>query len=143
MKLISALKKLKNSKLPGHDNILKEFIKITKAEMVPVYVSLFNIILKTGLIPDKIRPIYKNKGPMSDPNNYRLITTLSCLNKLFTTVLNERVTDFLEENAMLNENQASFRKSYSTTDHVFSLYAFIEIMKFEKKKLFCSFVDFS
>ena len=116
--------------------------------MVPVYVSLFNIILKTGLIPDelstgKIRPIYKNKGPITDPNNYRLITTLSCLSKLFTAVLNERLTDFLEENDMLNENQAGFRKSYSTTDHVFSLYVLIEIMKFEKKKLFCSFVDFS
>ena len=68
------IKKLKNSKSSGHDNILNEFIKITKVEMVPIYVSLFNIILKTGLIPDewstgKIRPIYKNKGPMTYPNH--------------------------------------------------------------------------
>ena len=44
---------------------------------------------------------------------------------------------------MLSENQAGFRKTYSTSDHIFSLHALIEIMKFEKKKLFCSFVDFS
>ena len=117
--------------------------------MVPVYFSLFNIILKTGLISDewstgKIKPIYKNKGPMSDPNNYQPITILNCLNKLFNAVLNERLTNFLEENAMLDENQADCRKSYSTTDHVFSLYALIEIIKFEKKKkMFCSFIDFS
>ena len=51
-------------------------------------------------------------------------------------MLNERLTNFLEENGMLNENQAGFKKSYSTTDHVFSLYALIEIMKFEEKKMF-------
>ena len=73
---------------------------------------------------------------MSDPNNYRPITILSWLNKLFTAVFNERLTNVLEENAMLNENQADFRKSYSTADHVFSLYALIEIIKFEKKKCF-------
>ena len=118
--------------------------------MVPVHFSLFNIILKTGLISDewstgKIKPIYKNKGPMSDPNNYRPITILNCLNKLVNAVLNERLTNFLEENAMLDENQADCRKSYSTTDHVFSLYALLEIIKFikEKKNMFCSFVDFS
>ena len=91
--------------------------------MTPVYISLFNIILKTGYIPDewaigKIRPIYKNKGDVTDPNNYRPITILSCLNKLFTTILNERLTDLLDENDMLNENQAGFRKAYSTSDHV-------------------------
>ena len=146
--IYSCIRKLKNSKSPGHDNILNEFIKVTKVEMTPIYVSLFNIILNTGIIPDewsvgKIRPIYKNKGSTTDPNNYRPITILSCLNKLFTAVLNERLTEYLDENVMLSENQAGFRKTYSTSDHIFSLHALIEIMKFEKKKLFCSFVDFS
>ena len=112
---------------------------------MPVYVSLFNLILKTGIIPDewavgKIRPINKNKGPMSDPNNYRPITILSCLNKLFTAVLNDRLYE------LFGRKRYPTRKSgwlYSTSDHIFSLHALIEIMKFEKKKLFCSFVDFS
>ena len=146
--ILKCIAKLKNSKSPGHDDILNEYIKLTRDAMTPVYVSLFNIILKTGFIPDewaigKIRPIYKNKGDVTDPNNYRPITILSCLNKLFTAVLNERLTDLLDENDMLNENQAGFRKAYSTSDHVFSLHALIEMMKYEKKKLFCSFVDFS
>ena len=70
---------------------------------------------------------------MSDPNNYRPITIQSCLNKLFTAGLTERLTNFLGENDMLNENQSGFRSPYSTTDDVFSPYALIEIMKFEKK----------
>ena len=54
--------------------------------MIPIYVSLFNIIPQTGFIPEswsigKIRPILKNNGNPLDPNNYRLITILSCLNK--------------------------------------------------------------
>lgn len=111
--------------------------------------SLFsNLILNTGHLPNdwlfgKIKPIYKNKGDSLDPNNYRPITLLSCLGKLFTAALNERLNMFLEENNLLNENQAGFRKHHSTTDHIFTLYSLIELMKYEKKKLFCCFVDFS
>ena len=43
---------LKNSKARGHDIILNEFIKITKQTMIPIYVSLFNIIPQTGFIPE-------------------------------------------------------------------------------------------
>lgn len=52
---------------------------------------------------------------------------LSCLGKLFTSVLNNRLTAFLEENNILDENQAGFRKGYSCSDHIFTLHALIEI----------------
>ena len=32
-------------------------------------------------------PLYKNKGSVNDPDNYRGITLLSCLSKLFTSAL--------------------------------------------------------
>lgn len=142
------IRKLKNSKSPGFDGILNEYLKLTKEHMLPIYVSLFNLILNTGHIPEqwmkgKIKPIYKNNGDSSDPNNYRPITILSCLGKLFTALLSERLNAFLDESGILCENQAGFRKRYSTSDHIFVLHALIEIMKFDKKKLFCSFVDFS
>ena len=44
---------------------------------------------------------------------------------------------------LLSENQAGFRKDYSTLDHIFSLNAIIEILKYHKKKLFYGIVDFS
>lgn len=142
------IQKLKNSKTPGGDEILNEYLKLTKDQMLPIYTSFFNLILNTGHVPDqwlegKIRPIYKNKGDTLDPNNYRPITLLSCLGKLFTAVLNERLNTFLEENDLLKENQAGFRKKYSTYDHIFALYSLIELLKYEKKKLFCCFIDFS
>ncbi|MCG7875884.1 MAG: reverse transcriptase family protein [Candidatus Thiodiazotropha endolucinida] len=142
------INKLKNSKASGDDEILNEYLKITKECMLPIYVSLFNLILDTGHIPDmwlegKIKPIFKNKGGPLDPNNYRPITLLSCLGKLFTATLNERLSNFLEENNLLKENQAGFRKHYSTVDHIYSLYSLVELLKTENKKLFCCFVDFS
>ena len=65
--------------------------------MLPIYVSVFNIVLETGIIPDSwiegsIRPIYKNNGNTRNPENYRPITILSCFGKLFTAVLNLRLT---------------------------------------------------
>ena len=143
------IKRLKNNKTPGGDEILNEYLKLTRHFMPSVYESLFNLILKTGHVPEqwligKIIPIFKNKGDPKDPNNYRPITILRCLGKLFTAVLNDRLCNFLEYNEMLLENQARFRKHYSTTDHIFTLHSLIELLKYEKKKkLFCCFVDFS
>ena len=90
-----------------------------------------------------ICPIYKNKGDRADVQNYRPITILSCLGKLFTSVINSRLNDYLEESMILSENQAGFRQQYSISDHIFSLYALIELLKSQKQKLFCCYVDFS
>ena len=139
---------LKNSKAPGSDQILNEFIKYSRNQLLPLYVRIFNLILNTGIIPENwveglIMPIYKNKGDSMLPENYRPITLLSCMGKLFTAILNERLTLFLDENRILLENQAGFRKHYSTSDHIFVLHSLFELLKKQKKKLFCAVVDFS
>ena len=142
------IKLLKNNKAPGIDHIINEYIKHTSTRMIHIYVDIFNIILNTGKIPTNwskgiIIPIYKNKGDPKEPINYRPITLLSCIGKLFTCTLNNRLNNFLTENKILNENQAGFRKHYSTTDHIFTLNAIIEILRHHKKKLFCAYIDFS
>ena len=87
-------------------------------------------------------PIYKKKGSQLDPGNYRPITILSYLGKLFTAILNERITSFLNNSDILKQNQAGFRSGFSTTDHIFTLKCLIDTLKTQKKKLFCSFIDF-
>ena len=141
------IRNLKNSKSPGLDNILNEYIKNTKFLMLPLYVKLFNAVLDSGIIPSTwvegiIIPLYKKGDPLN-PTNYRPITLLSCMGKLFTAVLNTRLNNYLEEMNLLNENQAGFRQNYATTDHIFTLHCIIELLRFQKKKLFCSFIDFS
>jgi hypothetical protein len=61
------------------------------------YENIFNVIFDNGIMPSSwligmIKPIYKNKGDKFDPKNYRPITIVSCLGKLFTAILNERIT---------------------------------------------------
>ena len=53
------------------------------------------------------------------------------------------MTAFLDNNNILKENQAGFRKEYSCTDHIFTLHALFEILRKGKKKLFAAFIDFS
>ena len=134
--------RLNNGKASGPDKILNEYIKSTKEKFLPIYEKLFNIILDTGCFPEQWStgmniPIYKNKGDRLTPQNYRPITILSCLGKLFTAILNGRLNDYLED--LLSENQAGFRKHYSTLDHIFSMHSLIELLKSQKKKLFCCF----
>ena len=71
--------------------------------------KLLNIILETGLIPQKwcigiITPIFKNKGSAENPENYRGISILSCFSKLFTLLINERLTLYLDDLGIIGEN---------------------------------------
>ena len=142
------IKSLKNNKCPANDKIINEYLKNSADKMMPLYIAFFNLVLDTGIIPDAwlegiIRPIFKHSGDPKQPENYRPITILSCFGKLFTAVLNSRLTNFLNFHNILEENQAGFRAGHSTVDHIFSLFGLSEILKRKKKKLFCAFVDFS
>jgi hypothetical protein len=147
--ILKVIAKLNNGKAASQfDNISNEYLKSTRAVMAPIYVKLFNFILDSGILPDSwligcIKPIFKNKESKLNPANYRPITILSCLGKVFTAVLNNRINEFLADNNLLNENQAGFRSGYSTSDHIFTLHFLIEKLRSEKKKLLCSFIDFS
>jgi hypothetical protein len=55
-----------------------------------------------------IKPFYKNKGDNFNPKNYRPITIVNCFGKLFTAVLNARLSVFSDEMLLINENQCDF-----------------------------------
>ena len=137
---------LPNGKACGLDEIHNEFLRNCPNDLMELVADLFNVILRTGLIPDDwctaiIMPLFK-KGSRSNPDHYRGISLLSCLSKLFTNALNIRLSKFAEEEAAIGEEQAGFRKGYCTSDHIFSLHVLIEIYKFSSKKLFCAFIDY-
>ena len=115
--------------------------------MLPVYVKLFNLIFDTGIVPESwlignIIPIYKNKGYIENPENYRPITLLSCLGKLFTAIINTRLNAFSDKRYLITHSQAGFRKGFSTSDNLFIIQSLIDILKSKNKKLYCAFVDF-
>ena len=109
--------------------------------MSPIYVKLFNLIFEKGIVPESwtagnILPIYKNKGDINAPENYRPITLLSCFGKLFTSILNKRINQYFEENNAISSCQAGYRKGFSTTDNLYILQSLIEISQSSKQKLF-------
>ena len=147
--ITDAIKTLKNNKSSGMDNIKNEQIKASCNLMIPIYTKLFNLIFENGLIPESwsvgtIKPIYKNKGDPKLPENYRPITILSCLGKLFTAIINKRLNKFSEESELIEPCQAGFHKQHSTSDNIFIIKSLIDIMKSDKNKnkLLCCFVDF-
>ena len=81
----------------------------------------------------KLVPIHK-KGSLSSPNNYRGITLLSVLGKLFTRTVNNRLDNWAEEYSIYVEAQYGFRKGRSTTDCAFILHAIIKKNVQSRKK---------
>ena len=65
------------------------------------------------------KPIYKGKGDRSHPENYRPVTLLSCLGKLFTSILCDRLNTFADEFEFINEAQTGFRKGYCTPYNIY------------------------
>ena len=140
-----AINKLKSNKSAGYDGVLNEFIVHGGRLMKVVMLKLFNTIFNIGCFPQvwavgEIIPVYK-KGNKNEPENYRGITLLSCLGKLFTSILNNRLSIWAENNNVFQENQYGFRKQRSTTDCMFVLHGIIELLLNKSKPLYCAFID--
>ena len=142
--IVNAIKSLKNNKACGGDMILNEFLKYSSVKHMPLFFKIFNIVVESGIIPDCwsecfICPIYQNKDDPASADNYRGITILSCYGKLFTCILNNRLSCYLESLGLLCEEQVGFRKGYITIDHIFNLKCLIDLYLFGKKRIILCF----
>src|SRR4051812_5716572 len=72
-----------------------------------------------------IFPIYKD-GEKQDTSNYRGITLLSIVGKVYAQVINERLMKWCERNKILVEEQGGFRPQRGCPDQLFSL---VEILR--------------
>ena len=140
------VKSLKNGKSSGIDQIQNEMIKSGLNTLIKPMTKLFNLVFSSGNYPSlwakgRIISIHK-KGDTSNPGNYRGITISSCLGKIFNSVLNNRLCNFLENNNIISEEQIGFRKKHRTSDHLFILKTLIDKYKNAKKSLYIGFIDF-
>ena len=76
---------------------------------------MFNLVLLSSIVPTDwcigiIKPIYKKKGSVDDPDNYYSIKLLSCIGKLFTAAINARLASYLERASIVGDEQAEFRE---------------------------------
>jgi len=138
---------LKNNKAIGFDIISNEMIKCGITILAQPLTKLFNKKISTGQYPSQwclgyICPVFK-KGEKDDPANYRGITINSCLGKLFTKVLNNRLDKFLEKREIISNEQIGFSKGKRTSDHLFVLRTLAELSTGKgSKPIHACFVDF-
>ena len=114
--------------------------------MCPIYTKMFNTILNSGVIPTEwtlgqLTSIFKNKGDRKKATNYRGITILSCLSKLFTSVLNDRLTKWVTDKNIIGPEQTGFRKGFSTVNHVFTFKCIVDVYLSKRKRLYCAFIS--
>jgi len=98
------------------------------------------------LYPDEwslaiIQPLLK-KGDPNVSDNYRGISLLSICSKLYSFILNKRITKWIGESELIGEEQAGFREKHSTTDHIFTLFALTQKQLIRHRKLYVAFIDF-
>ena len=60
----------------------------------------------------KVLPIYKD-GEKSDPSNYRPISILSTVSKIFEKHVNKHLMAYLNKYKLLHDNQSGFRPNHS------------------------------
>jgi len=137
-----ALKKMKNGKSVGPDDIPAEVWKCLGDTGVEILKKTFNDILQNVKMPDEWRsstlvPIYKNKGDVQDCGNYRGIKLMSHTMKIWERVIDTRLRNIVN----ISEQQFGFIPGRSTTDAVFALRQLGEKYREGQRNLHCVFID--
>ena len=106
-------------KATGDDGFSAKLLRIAAPAIADSLCKLINYCIDTQTFPTKwkvgkVTPIYKGQGSHDDKNNYRPITVLPILSKLFEKHICDHLYDFLEENALRHHLQSRFCKFHST-----------------------------
>ena len=135
--------KLLLGKAAGCDEVVAEVLVKGGDQVQRALYVLCQKVWEKETVPEEWRkgiifPIYKD-GDKRDTSNYRGITLLSIVGKVYAHIINERMMKWCEENKILVEEQGGFRPERGCPDQLFSL---VEILRNRgKKATFCCFID--
>ena len=109
------------SKASGPDCIPVVVLKNCEPELSYILAELFNKCLKESCFPDcwkvsSVVPLFKNVGERSTAKNYRPVSLLSVVSKVFEKLVNNRIVDHLEKCGLFSDFQYGFRSCRSTAD---------------------------
>lgn len=107
-------------KSSGLDGIPNVVLKHLPDEIIREYCVLFNNLINNMHFPEswktsKTIPIQKPKKDSSNPCNYRPISLLPNISKIYEKIINNSILEFCEEKELITENQFGFRKQHCTT----------------------------
>jgi hypothetical protein len=117
--------RLENGKAAGIDEINNEIIKYGGEQAHVVIWQLVTLCFETEKAPEEwakgmIFPIHK-EGDKRNPENYRGISLLSIVGKVYTAVLQARLSSWCEKERIIVEEQGGFRPGRGCVDQLFTL----------------------
>ena len=115
---IKAIDNLENKNSSGHDGISNTLLKTIKNDISQSLTIIINQMMTTGIFPDafklsKVIPLFK-KGDSSLLVNYRPISLLPTISKVFERVIHDQMYEYFNQFNLLAEQQYGFRKQHST-----------------------------
>jgi hypothetical protein len=118
MQVLKALQCVDISSSSGSHGIPTKLLKACADELASPICSLFNQCIRSNKFPSDFKqalvtPIYKGKGSKNDPDNYRPISVLPPLAKIFERALAEQMTEHMEASYLFHPSQYGFRKGLS------------------------------
>ena len=129
---------------PGPDHITAEAIKAGGSAFHSILARKFTKYIRTGKIPQQWKEsrtvLLLKKGDRERLCNYRPITLLSQVYKVFTRVILNRIATQLDEQQPIE--QAGFRKNFSTIDHIHVVNQIVERCREFHYPLVLTFVDY-
>jgi hypothetical protein len=110
--------KLQPKNSSGDDGVSTKLIKYLKELISRPLTLLINQGLREGCFPDvlktaRVKSLFK-KGDKRDPNNYRPISILPSVSKIFEKVMHKQIVSFFQTNNLFYESQYGFRAKHST-----------------------------
>ena len=116
-----AIKSLNNKRACGHDGIPPEAMKATAPWNIDNIKTITDEIHRTGKMPEKWKKgrmtlIYKNKGKKDNLDNYRPLTLLTTIYKIWATAHANRLNEITHE--ITHESQNGFKAGVSTKDNI-------------------------
>ena len=139
------IKELKTGKSPGLDNIYSEYVKAGGEPLVNALHVLFNHILKTNNVPSSFKEalivvIFK-KDSRLECKNYRPISLLSHIYKLFISIIAARVKNDLYTS--FPPSQAAYQPGRGTIEQIIALEQIIEKSIEFNNPVYIVFIDFT
>ena len=116
--VLKSLNSIKAKSSSGEDGLSTKFIKSIKQEIYQPLTSLVDQMFTTNIFPDQLKiakviPLYKKEDP-SLLSNYRPVSILPALSKVFEKLIHTKLYNYFESNGILHSHQYGFRKHHST-----------------------------
>ena len=131
----------------GFSEIPSKVIKYSYSILAPILASLFNHCIDLGKFPIEwksaiVTPLYKNKGDKSDFNNYRGISVLPPIAKIFEKILAMQISIFLNIKNILFSGQHGFRNGHSCETALHELISYLNENRNKRAISLLLFIDF-